>query len=204
MNNSLTRAPAVREGPDRHRDRRGAHLPRFSTSSTRLRSPSVAVSIRLLAPFLTRNPGTGATRSTVSSKRTRVESPSGVERVPTLLRALLFGADQGPAHAVVVDGVCQLLFVADADELDDLSGSGRVVLVVALEHFDLLVRRRPLGQRLDVEQHIQDFVGRRLDDDFAGIGDSHVREIAGAVRLETRRAARQGLGRAPTREGLPS
>jgi len=49
------------------------------------------------------------------------------------------------------------------------------------------VRRRPFGQGLEVEQHFQDFVGRRFDDDLAGIGDSHVGEIAAAVTLETAR-----------------
>jgi hypothetical protein len=56
----------------------GGYLPPFLTLSTRSRRPSVAVSIRPLAPFLIRNPGSGSRGSTVSSKRTRVESPSGV------------------------------------------------------------------------------------------------------------------------------
>src|SRR5689334_11516843 len=77
ITNSLTLASAVGKVPISPRSGR-RYLARFSTSSTRLRSPSVAVSIRLLAPFLTRNPGTGTTRSTVNSNRTFVESPSGV------------------------------------------------------------------------------------------------------------------------------
>jgi NAD(P)-dependent dehydrogenase (short-subunit alcohol dehydrogenase family) len=62
----------------RCRSRMGGYLPPFLTLSTRLRRPSVAVSIRPLAPLLITNPGRGTEGSTVSSKRTRVESPSGV------------------------------------------------------------------------------------------------------------------------------
>ena len=54
-----------------------AYLALF-TFRTRFRKPSVAVSISPLAPFLIRNPGIGMVGSTVSSKRTLVESPSGV------------------------------------------------------------------------------------------------------------------------------
>lgn len=82
---SLTRRWAPRKHPfPAGRWRRAAaksngyEAARFLTSATRLRRPSVAVSIRLLDPFLMRNPGTGITRSTVSSKCTRVASPPGV------------------------------------------------------------------------------------------------------------------------------
>jgi hypothetical protein len=59
----------------RKSDRQRRYLAPFLTSNTRLRRPSVAVSIKPLAPFLIRNPGTGIARSTVISKRTRVDSP---------------------------------------------------------------------------------------------------------------------------------
>ena len=51
---------------------------RACTFMTRLRKPSVAVSISPFAALLIRKPGSGTTGSTVSLKQTRVESPSGV------------------------------------------------------------------------------------------------------------------------------
>ena len=104
----------------------------------------------------------------------------GGQRVPSVLGTLLFGAHQRPAHAVVVHRVCQNLFIVDSHDPDDLAGPARVPLGVALENLDLLMGRRPLGQRLEVDQHGHDLVGRRLDDDFAGLGDGHAGTIAKA------------------------
>ena len=143
------------------------------TSSTRLRRPSVAVSIRPLAPFLIRNPGSGTRGSTVSSKRTLVRIVLGSQPVAGFLRTLLFGADQCPAHAVVVHRVGEHLLIADANNFDDLPRFAWAALVVSLEDFDLLMGRGPLGQRLKVEQYFHDLVGRCLDEDFTGLGDSH-------------------------------
>ncbi len=58
-------------------------------------------------------------------------------------------------------------------------------LGVPLEHLDLLVRRGPCRQRLEVEQHGEDFLGRCLDGDLAGLGDGHVRTIARERDFET-------------------
>lgn len=49
----------------------------------------------------------------------------GHQSVPTLLCALLFGIDQRPTDAVVVDAAVQYLLIADADDLDDLARFGR-------------------------------------------------------------------------------
>ena len=93
---------------------------------------------------------------------------------------MLFGAHQRPAHAIVVHRVSQHLLIVDAHDPDDLPGPARAAPVVPLENLDLLMRRRPLGQRLEVDQYGHDLVGRRLDDDFAGLGDGHAGTIAKA------------------------
>jgi hypothetical protein len=119
--------------------------------------------------------------------RTRFRKPSVAVSISplaplALLRALLLGADQCPAHTVVMYQIVQHLLIRDTDDLDDLPRLDRVTLLVALEHLDALMSRRPLGQRLEVEQHRHDFVGRCLDDDLARFGDSHAANVASAGR----------------------
>src|SRR5271157_914371 len=69
----------------------------------------------------------------------------GRQRVAALLRALLFGARQRPAHPVVVNGIVEHLFIADAHDFDRLPRFARMALLVPLQDFDLFVNRGPLG-----------------------------------------------------------
>src|SRR5579875_808939 len=65
------------EFDDPHPGQRAGHLP-FFTLSTRLRNPSVEVSITPLMVRLSRKPGSGTIGSIVMSNFTRVLSPSGI------------------------------------------------------------------------------------------------------------------------------
>ena len=167
--------------------------PPFLTSSTRLRRPSVEVSIAPLMARFKMNPGSGTEGSMVSSNLTRVLSPSGVRRVLRVLRSQLARADQSPARAVVGPGVVHDLLVGDAGGFDlHLDPAGPAVLA-ALQDLDTLLLRRPLGHRLDVGDDVEDLLGACLDHDLAGFADCHGRDhnrrlsVTGCFGLFTRR-----------------
>ena len=156
----------------------------FFTSSTRSRRPLVPVSIVPLTARLRTKPGSGTTGSTLISKTTLVLSPSGRQRVRRVLRALLPGADQRPADLVLAPGVGHHLFVGDARGLHLHLHFERPPVLVLLENFGALMRRRPLGDGVQIADDVEDLLRAGLDHDFAGFVDCHVRTIARRRRAD--------------------
>src|SRR5271166_2201411 len=77
-------------------------------------------------------------------------------------------------------GVRDDLLVGDPGGPDLHPGAKRPALVVALEHLGGLVGVGPLGQRLNVGDHVHDLLRCGFDDDFSGLADGHGHRPYGA------------------------